>query len=181
MLPTFLGIGAPKSGSSWLHDLLASHPQVWMAPRREVHYFDRHYDRGLDWYRKFFPPDQHRDRYVAAGEITPHYMYHARGAERIAGLPSVRRLIVLLRNPVDRAYSHYWFRARIENYTGSFEEFLADRPEATDWGFYARHLRSYVARFDKERFSILIFEHAFDNPDETLRRLGDALGLRYYR
>ncbi len=46
MLPTFLGIGAPKSGTSWLHDVLASHPDVWKAQRREVHFFDRHYDRG---------------------------------------------------------------------------------------------------------------------------------------
>ena len=67
MLPTILGIGAPKSGASWLHDVLVSHPDGWMAQRREVRFFDRHrhYDRGLGWYRRFFPPDGHQHRYAA--------------------------------------------------------------------------------------------------------------------
>ena len=78
---------------------------------------------------------------------------------------------------MDRAYSHYWFRARIENYSGSFEEFLVDYPEAIDWGFYARHLRSYTARFDRDTFSILIFERAFEDTDATLKQLGEALGV----
>lgn len=176
-LPTFLGIGAPKCGTSWLHDVLEAHPDVWVPARREVHYFDRYYDRGVRWYGGFFPPARHRDRYPAVGEITPHYLYHERGPERIAAMPSVRRLIVMVRNPVDRAYSHYWFRARIENYRGSFEEFLGERTEATNWGFYARHLANYTAHFAKERILVLVYEHLFTDVNHHLRTLGGFLGV----
>jgi len=177
MLPTFLGIGTPKSGTSWLHDALEAHPDIWVPGRREVHYFDRHYDRGPGWYRRFFPPSRHRHRYRAIGEITPHYLYHERGPERIAAMPSVRGLIVVVRNPVDRAYSHYWFRARIENYRGSFEDFLAERPEATTWGLYARHLANYTAHFAKDRILVLVYERLFADLDRNLRALGDFVGV----
>ena len=177
MLPTFLGIGTPKSGTSWLHDVLQGHPDIWVPARREVHYFDRHYDRGPGWYRRFFPPSRQRGRYRAVGEVTPHYLYHERAPERIAAMPSVRGLIVVVRNPVDRAYSHYWFRARIENYRGSFEDFLTARAEATTWGFYARHLANYTARFAKDRILVLVYERLFADLDGHLRTLGDFLGV----
>ena len=71
-LPTFLGIGVPRGGTTWLHTWLDSHPQVCMSTRRkEVRFFDRHYERGLGWYESFFCPPEERDRYSAVGEIWP--------------------------------------------------------------------------------------------------------------
>ena len=54
--PTFLGIGVPRAGSTWLYRLMESHPAIWVPPQRtEVHFFDRYFDRGFDWYAQFFP------------------------------------------------------------------------------------------------------------------------------
>jgi len=175
ILPTFLGIGTPKAGTTWLHDVLASHPRVWMPRRHELHYFDRHFDRGIEWYSGHFPPDGEQDRYTAVGEVTPHYLYDARSVERIAAVPSIRKLILLLRDPVNRAWSHYWFRVRIENYEGTFEEFLEDRPEARMWGLYGQHVEKYLARFRKEQLLVLVYEKVFDDVSGSLKRLAAFL------
>jgi hypothetical protein len=174
-LPTFLGIGAPKAGTTWLHDVLASHPRIWVPRRHELHYFDRNFERGEGWYGGFFPRPSERDRYAAVGEVTPHYLYDARCAERISAVPSVRKLILLLRDPVDRAWSHYWFRVRIENYEGSFEEFLEDRPEARTWGLYGRHLQKYLSLFPEENLLVLVYEKVFEDLPEALERLAAFL------
>jgi len=177
VLPTFLGIGVPKAGTTWLHAVLQSHPEVWVPERREVHYFDRHYDRGLDWYRQFLPSQRQGSRLLAIGEVTPHYLYGDHGPERIAGMPSIRKLIVLLRNPVDRAYSHYWFRVRTEHYRGTFEDFLAERPEATAWGMYAEHLKKFLSVFDREQLLALVYEEIFDDLAATLKGLAEFLAV----
>ena len=102
MLPNFLCIGAQRAGTTWLYDLLASHPEVYVPSRRkEVHYFDWYYDRGLSWYTRFFPPQGEVARYRAVGEVTPDYLYDSTCPKHISEtLPSVK-LIAILCNPVD--------------------------------------------------------------------------------
>ena len=69
-LPAFLGIGVPRAGTTWLHTLLASHPDVYTPTlRKEINFFDRYYDRGLSWYEALFPPPENAERYQAIGEI----------------------------------------------------------------------------------------------------------------
>ena len=72
--PTFLGIGVPRSGTTWLHEILQAHPDVYVPKyRKEIHFFDENYGLGIDWYRKFFPSDMHANKYRVIGEITPFY------------------------------------------------------------------------------------------------------------
>lgn len=175
--PDFLGIGVPKAGTTWLHAVLRSHPSIWVPERREVHYFDRHYDRGLDWYRQFWPSQRDGDHFQAIGEVTPHYLYGDHCPERIAGTPSIRKLIVILRSPVDRAYSHYWFRVRTEHYRGTFEDFLAERAEAIAWGLYAEHLKKFLSIFDREQLLAFVYEELFDDLAVTLGRLAEFLAV----
>ena len=75
-LPTFLGIGVPRAGTTWLHQLLSAHPDVFLPSRRkEVRFFDRHHEEGQGWYEGFFCPPDEADRYSAIGEISPQYLY----------------------------------------------------------------------------------------------------------
>lgn len=180
-LPNLIGIGVPKAGTTWLHHLLDSHPDVWMPSRREVSYFNRHYDRGLEWYQRFFPGAQTAKAYAVIGEITPRYLYSSANARRIAELGSVRRLLLILRNPVDRAYSDYWFRVRIKNYQGSFKQFLEDRPEALELGFYSRHLPAYLEYFDRSELLVLLFERAIQDIPAVRRQLANFLGIEVTR
>ncbi|MFY9588073.1 MAG: sulfotransferase [Actinomycetota bacterium] len=115
MLPNFLIIGAPKAGTTALAASLAAHPQVYVAPEKEVHFFDDQWARGLDWYAERFAGAREER---ALGEASPTYMYVDPALERIAETVPAAKLIVCLRNPIDRAYSHYWWmRALFEEHT----------------------------------------------------------------
>lgn len=109
-LPTFVTVGAQKCGTSTLHRMLREHPQIHMSKAKELHFFDRNFDRGLSWYSEQFAP---RRQHVQVGETTPIYMYNNMARQRlIETLPDVK-IVVILRNPVDRAYSHYWHEVRL--------------------------------------------------------------------
>jgi sulfotransferase family protein len=176
VLPTFVGIGVPKAGTTWICDVLRTHPDVVMASRKEVHYFDRNFAKGITWYERFFA-DSTRTGATAVGEFTTHYLFDPAVPARIRSVPSITRLILMVRNPVERALSHYRFRQQVDNYRGSFEEFLAHYPEALDWGRYATHLRPWLDEFDLGQFLILVYEDAIGDPEGTKRWLAQRLGV----
>ena len=177
-LPTFLGVGVPRAGTTWLHALLASHPDVYVPVRRkEIRFFDRHYDQGLEWYEAFFRPDDGTASYRAIGEISPQYLYCDECPSRIsATLPGVR-LLLMLRHPVDRAYSTYGFTMQRANFRGSFAEFLESRPTVLERGFYSRYLKPYLERFERERILTLIFEDSVAEIETTRGKLADFLAI----
>ena len=106
-LPDFVIIGAKKCGTTFLYNLLSEHPHIESAAQKELHYFDRFFDQGIEWYRRCFPPPKWIDgRRAITGEATP-YLSKPSAAERMAKVLPQARLLVLLRNPVDRAYSDY--------------------------------------------------------------------------
>lgn len=177
-LPTFLGIGVPRAGTTWLYNLLDSHPEIYVPSRRkEIHFFDSHYERGLEWYRGFFPSDEEAKQYRAIGEITPHYLYRSHCPERIADMDSITRLLLILRDPVDRAYSHYCFRKQSANYPGTFEDFLSSCEAAIEWGFYSRYIEKYLEHFTSEQILVLIYEQAVTEVQETKHKLSHCLGV----
>jgi Sulfotransferase domain len=177
-LPTFLGIGVPRAGTTWLHTLLAGHPAIFLpTKRKEIRFFDRHFEHGLGWYESFFCPPEEADRYAAIGEISPQYFYCEECPGRIAAtLPDVR-LLVMLRHPVDRAYSNYGFVVQRRNYRDSFERFLESRPNAVEMGFYSAHLGDYLRTFGQDRILALVFERAVKDTEGVRRTLGAFLGV----
>lgn len=177
-LPTFLGIGVPRAGTTWLHTFLAGHPEICLpTKRKEIRFFDRHFEQGLAWYEGFFPPAEEAAAYRAIGEISPQYLYCDECPGRIAAaLPGVK-LLVMLRHPVDRAYSQYGFVVQRRNYRESFDEFLATRPNALEMGFYSRHLERYLQTFDRDRVLALVFEDAVKGGEQVRGSLADFLGV----
>lgn len=120
MVPTFLIIGAQKSGTSSLFNYLIQHPDI-ISPiiPREVHYFDLYYNRGPQWYMSNFPLSR---KGKITGEKSPYYLYHPLVPERSLAFNSGFRLIVLLRDPVKRAYSHYNHQVRKGRESRPFRE-----------------------------------------------------------
>ena len=158
-LPTFLGIGAPRSGTTWLHELLQTHPDVYVHKyRKEICFFDRNYERGIDWYKTFFPSDTQARKYRAIGDITPYYLFYDECLERILKIPSITKLIVNLRNPVDRAHSFYGVLVRDGKCVGSFEECMSQHPEILQHSFYSEQLKKYLRHFEREQILVLIYE-----------------------
>ena len=176
--PGFLVLGAQRAGTTWLDRHLRAHPDVYLPERRkELHYFDACYDRGPEWYASFFPSEAEAARYRAIGEITPKYLYDPVVPERIRrDLPDCR-MIAILRNPVDRAYSQYALAVRDDGEHGSFEDFVARNPDTIERGFYARQLVRYFGQFPRDRFLVLLFESVMCDADAALGRVADFLGI----
>jgi hypothetical protein len=123
VLPDFFVIGGKKCGTSFFYHLLSQHPYVEPAAAKELHFFDRHFDEGLEWYRRCFPQPRWEDgRRTITGEATPGYMRSSLAPVRMARVVPQARLIALLRNPVDRAYSDYQMVLRKGRETRSFEK-----------------------------------------------------------
>jgi sulfotransferase family protein len=127
-LPNFLIVGAPRCGTTSLSSYLSDHPDVFIAPQKEVHYFDYHHRRGDDWYRaQFDGAGDHR----LVGEASPRYMFEEPAMRRMAALLPDVKLVAILREPVSRAYSAYWFRRGLRGEEQSFEEAIEEelRPD----------------------------------------------------
>ncbi len=108
--PHFLGIGAQKGGTTTLYQILKPHPEVFLPDNKEIHYFTKSYNHGEDWYTNQFEkaqPGQLR------GEITPYYLFHEEVPKRIHIFKSDIKLIILLRDPVERSLSQYFHSVRL--------------------------------------------------------------------
>ncbi|MGH9185490.1 MAG: sulfotransferase family protein, partial [Acidimicrobiales bacterium] len=177
LLPTFLGIGVPKAATTWLHGLLSSHPDVLMAQGpKAVHFFDLHFDKGVEWYAEFFPARPGAPP-LAVGDFTPHYLYEPACPARIKATVPADRFLLILRNPVARLESHYRFRQRQDGYTGSFDDFQRDYPKAVDWCRYAHHLRPWLDHFEPSQFCVLLQEEAGRDIEATKQTLAGFLGV----
>ncbi len=146
MLPNLLIVGAQKSGTTSLHRLLQSHRGIFFPPRpQEIHYFDieENFRRGPTWYQRFFE-DWAGQPYCA--QTSPLYMYEPAAARRIHDLLPEARILFILRNPVDRAYSHYWHEVRFGYESRSFSEALDLEAQRISLGFEGRRQYSYLDR-----------------------------------
>ncbi len=179
-LPDFLGIASLKSGTTWLHALLATHPDVYVpSARKEIHFFDldQNYSRGVEWYKQFFPSAEDAVRYHTIGEITPHYMFCDDVPARIAQLGTVRKLIAMFRNPIDRIVSHYRWANQIHNYRGSMEQFLEERPMAIRYSLYAENLAPMLEHFSMDQILVLIYDDVFADVEAAKNQVAAFLEI----
>jgi hypothetical protein len=153
---TFALIGPGKSGTTAMHALLARHPQVAMARVKETCFFNDHFERGEAWYHALFPHAAPGVR--AIGEVSNTYIFCPQAAERMQAYNPQMRAIACLRNPVDRAFSHWLFLRRNAEVGGSFEDTLALRPDLVDRGRYAHHLEPWIRHLGRDRVLVLVFD-----------------------
>ena len=178
ILPTFLGIGVQRAGTTWLHQLLAGHPEIYMPVRRkEVRFFDKYYEYGAEWYASFFPPPEEAGRYTAIGEISTQYYDCNACPERIYNTLPESKLIIMLRHPVSRAYSHYGFCVQRRHYRGSFEQFLKERPKSLQKGYYSQYLKKYLRYFDRKQILVLISEDVFVDAEKAKLTIANFLQI----
>ena len=212
VLPDFIIIGAQRAGTTSLYNYLARHPNVLPAFSKEIHFFDRYFYRGINWYRSFFPLGASKRRsgsachcQVIVGESTPYYLFHPHAPKRAHQIVPYAKLIVLLRNPIDRAYSHYNHEVRIGAESLTFEEALEREkkvlPRETakmirDESYYSFHHQhhSYLTRgiylpqllawrefFPQEQMLIINSEALYDSPQTVMDRVQGFLGLSRWR
>jgi hypothetical protein len=184
--PDFLLIGSMKSGSTTLFEYLSRHPQVFTCRPKEPQYFSREEvnRRGIDWYRSLFAaasPDQICGEASTCYTRWPHF---GDVAGRIAASLPGARLIFIMRNPVDRAYSHYRHLMQERDKLGepvlSFQAALEQIPEIIDTCLYLKQVEQYLAHFPRERFFFLTLEELRAEPEQVLRKLQGFLGLDHF-
>lgn len=173
-VPTFLGIGPGKAGSTWTYRALRAHPEVFMSPVKETLYFTREYDRGREWYLSFF---QGAEDYPASGEVCQLYLYSEEAPGRVRDYRADMQLVVTPRNPVDRAFSHYLWHVRNGEVSASFEEALEERPYLFRRGFYGRHLARWLEYFPREQLLVLPFWELKEDERAFARRIYDFVGV----
>jgi hypothetical protein len=182
LLPNFVVIGAMRSGSTSLYKYLQAHPDVFM-PRKEIHFFDVKWDRGVSWYHTRF---EGYNGQSAIGEATPTYLADPVALDRMAATIPDARLVAVLRDPVDRAYSHYWMEHARERDPRTFEEAIADemakraRIPASDYlerGRYATQLEQVCERFPREHVHVVLLDDLRDRPHDTYAATCRFLGI----
>ncbi len=204
-LPNFIVIGTQKGGTTELYDRLVQHPNIASAFAKEVHFFDANFDKGVEWYTTFFPHVEPVAANGAPGRITgeasPCYLFHPAVARRVAATVPHAKIILMLRNPVDRAYSHYHHEVRLGYETASFPEALqqedarlqgertkilnnrhynSDRYMHYSYlrrGIYVEQVRSWFELFPSEQILVLKSEDFFSNTAAIMRRVYDFLGV----
>lgn len=175
LYPNFLFVGPDKSGSSWLYKALRAHHQVYLPDVKELFYFDRFYDRGWRWYKSFFEDAGYDYRVI--GEISHDYLFSPLACERIAqDLPSVK-LMVCLRDPVERAFSAYLYMIKQGRVNCDFETALEEVEELIDHGRYAEHLEGYLETFGRERIHIAAFDDLVADPQGFFDQVCSFLGV----
>jgi Sulfotransferase domain len=207
-LPDFIIIGVQKGGTTSLHHYLASSASVLSGVTKEVHYFDQNYPEGQGWYRANFSLSLSKrflevknQRVYVTGEATPNYFFYPQVPGRIAELLPNVKLILLLRNPVDRALSQYYHNVRSQRETLTFEAALDAEPERlkgelekldadpryhgiayrtfsyASRGLYLEQLKHWLERFSRGQILIIKSEDLFERPTEVFNQTLAFLGL----
>ena len=202
--PSFLIIGAQRSGTTSLYRCLAGHPRILPALRKEIHYFDFQYAKGRAWYLAHFPIPTHPGANMT-GEASPYYMAHPLAPRRVKRTNPAMKLIAVLRNPIDRAYSQYQQQRRLGTETLSFEDAVQAEPERLavdrhllaappdffsfnhrhfsylDRGRYGHYLTQWLEHFPGRQLLILDAEALFADANRTANAAFAFLGLAKHR
>ena len=186
----FIILGVQKAGTSSLYAYLTQHPKILPPLRKELEFWSWKFYQGLDWYFAQFPQLESGGDYQT-GEACPNYFDFPETPERLARYCPTTKFIILLRNPVDRAISHYHHWRKIHQESLPLEDALTinlknlspNSPYAgvpknyLERGLYADHLKRWFSHIPRERFLILKSERFYEDPEATLGQVQDFLGL----
>ena len=190
VLPNFLVVGAQRCGTTYLYHLLAQCSDIYLPAKKELHFLSRAMlDEGksFDLYSSFF--SSHAGQ-ICIGEVTPDYIYVEDVPKLIRSHLGDIKLIFVLRDPIWRAHSHYWWAVSKRREYLSFEAALDAEPRRlkrdfwsqtnysyTDKGFYHRQIERYATLFDRENMLFVISEDLYESPIDELTKICEFLDV----
>ena len=200
--PSFLIIGAQKAGTSSLFNYLGQHPDITLPSKKELHFFDLRYDKGIEWYESLFPEGINYENQIT-GEASPYYLFHPLVPEYVRYHYPGIKLIILLRDPVDRAYSHFQMERKrgteplasfvhaveleVERIYEEEQKILRgeiqSRTRFQNWsymkrGLYGQQLQRWLGFFQREQFLIIRSEDFFSSTLLWMQQIHTFLGIR---
>ena len=204
VLPSFIIVGAVRCGTTSLYYNICEHSSVLPASYDEIGFFDSNYELGINWYKSMFPTKfkikkiESKTGICITGEDTPFYFWDKKSIERIKkDIPKIK-LIILLRNPIDRAYSNYHLGVRLGSESLSFEDSIKKEIELLEKnndfesdgiekflrprsyiakGLYYQQIKNWFDVFSKDQILILNTENLSVNPHQTLKQIFNFLNL----
>ena len=208
LLPDFLIIGGQRCGTSSLYYYLTEYPGIVSASTKETHFFDEEFGKGSSWYRAQFPTffyknyvNKIRKQMFLTGEGTPYYILYPHTPKRVAEIIPNVKLIALLRNPAERAYSQYWIEVKARYETWSFEDAIRGEQDRVagelekmmhdesyysfnyrhfaylERGIYVDQLKRWMDYFPREQLLILRSEDLYKDPAAVMKQTLAFLGI----
>ena len=174
-LPDFLAVGPPRTGTTWLHNVLEGHVGLprWI---KETVFFSHRYQLGMEWYESQF---RHCQLGRPIGEICTYFEY-PQARERIALHIPHCKIICSFRDPVERTYSYYKFMRRLAYTKLGFEDAIGKHKQMVESNRYAFHLKDWQARFGSENVLVLIYDDLIADPQSYLDRVCDFVGIERF-
>ena len=196
--PDFIIAGASKSGTSSIHYYLGHHPQILLSHKKEIDFYWQHFERGIDWYLANFPTITDSPDFLT-GEATPNYLRFPQVAQRIKDTFPKTKIIILLRNPADRAISWHYHKLNTGLSNENLETAIAEEikkiatlseEKIVNTGFcepdnilsslYLYKVKPWIELLGREQFLIIKSEDFYDNPHDNMAKTFDFLGLPNY-
>ncbi|MEL6802588.1 MAG: sulfotransferase [Bacteroidota bacterium] len=175
----FIGVGAQRTASSWLYSCLYEHPDI-CAPQKEIHFFSRprYKEQGIEWYKNIF--ESRCTSGQVCGEFSTSYLVHELAAERISHHIPDTKILIILRNPVDRAFSQYLLHGKVgwlDPTQTTFKDFMETEPSAEMQSRYALQLQRFYDRFPRECIHVMLYEDIETDPERVLLDVFTFLGV----
>lgn len=183
----FIGVGAPKSGTSWIAQCLKEHPQICFSQSKEINFFNKKYvfyrknepwkyQYGINWYKKHF---NHCKEGKTKGEFSVQYLADPDTPRLISENFPNTKIIIILRNPTNRLYSHYLFAKSQYSLPQSltFEKVVQEQKDYVEQGFYHQHIQRYLKHFARESILIMIYEEIKKDPLDFIKKIYKFLGV----
>lgn len=172
--PDFLVIGAQRGGTTWLFRCLKEHPEIFLPEQKELHFFYKNHDKGIKWYLDQFSGAL---KEKAVGEISPEYISSDESPRLIKEYFPDIRLILFMRNPVERAFSEYSMRKRGGREDREFARAVSEDYSYVTKGLYFRHISRYLEFFPREAMCLIKYDDICSNPLDQLRKIFAFLGV----
>jgi Sulfotransferase domain len=176
-LPTFFIVGPPRTGTSWLHDVLSGYALL-PEPTKETRFFDVHFHRGLNWYLSHFPACMNDKR---IGEVAPTYFASVVARERIRRMIPEARVVCVFRNPLQRVLSLYRVKRAYGMIPWTFEQAIVRDPELKASGMYATNLKAWRSAFGADRVLATVYDDLRDHPQRYLDTMLEFIGAPQIR
>jgi len=172
--PDFVGVGVQRGGTSWLYKCLNEHPEIFM-PKKEVHFFNRHYDDGIKWYQELFEAGENT---AIKGEFTPDYINNKIAIERLHNHYPNTKIVVILREPFERTYSAIGLLRSYGKFKDqSFDEIIRSNRWAVEQSLYSKQLEHLISLFGQEQVKVLFFDDIKKKPLWLVQQVCDFIGV----
>ncbi len=176
MKPDFIGIGAQKCATSWLHEVLNGHSEVFTSDPKEIDFFSYYYDKGYEWYERHFEAAPINSK---KGETSPSYFYNPAVPKRVSSYHPDMNIIVSFRDPVERAFSNHLHEVRAGNISGdcAFSDGIANNPCYIEQSLYSKHIMNWLSEFPSNQVKCIIFEDIVEDNQGTMNQICDFIGV----